>query len=75
MAFVTTESGNKTQIAIALPKENYIAVFDKSLRSLKTVSLRYKAIVNTTYHYVDVDSTRFTIKGIFGASDVDNNHL
>lgn len=75
MAFVTTESGNKTQIAIALPKENYIAIFDKSLRSLKTVSLRYKAIVNTTYHYVDVDTSRFTIKGIFGASDLDNNYL
>lgn len=75
MAFATTESGNKSQIAIALPKENYIAVFDKSLRSLKTVSLRYKAIVNTTYHYVDVDTSRFTIKGIFGASDLDNNYL
>ena len=75
MALVTTESGNKSQIAIALPKENYIAVFDKSLRSLKTVSLRYKAIVNTTYHYVDVDTSRFTIKGIFGASDLNNNYL
>ena len=75
MALVTTESCNKSQIAIALPKENYIAVFDKSLRSLKTVSLRYKAIVNTTYHYVDVDTSRFTIKGIFGASDLNNNYL
>ena len=75
MTFVTTESGNKSQIVIALPKENYLAIFDKSLKSLKTLPLRYKAIVNTTYHYVDVDSTRFTIKGIFGASDLTNNYV
>lgn len=75
MTFVTTETGNKSQIVIALPKENYLAIFDKSLKSLKTLPLRYKAIVNTTYHYVDVDSTRFTIKGIFGASDLTNNYV
>src|SRR5574344_1902965 len=67
-----TVSDHKTQIAMILPKENYVAIYDKSYKFLKTISLRYKAYISAAYHYVPIDD-RFVIKGVFiGSGSTEN---
>ena len=74
IAVGTTINTHQTNVVIALPEDNYLAVYDKSMGMLKTLPMRYKEHVSTSDHYVNIDE-RMDIRAIFIGSGDTTNYL